>query len=234
VRVDLPDAGGAASSLRSLDRVVAVALARIEDIDALIKAAGGTARVCGVSSGAALALEAANYGLGIEKLALYEPPFIVDETRPPVPESYLTSLNEKLSTRRSGDAVKLFMKVVGVPGLFIALMALLPAWSKLKSVAHTLPYDAAIVGRNQRGKPLSPELWHSTTAPTLVIVGGKSPTWIKNAGRALAHVLSSAELHTLEGQTHMVRAKALVPALREFFNLPATHTGTQANHVQAA
>src|ERR1700752_2671894 len=44
----------------------------VEDLDALIQAAGGSAFVVGISSGAALALEAANRGLAITKLALYE------------------------------------------------------------------------------------------------------------------------------------------------------------------
>src|SRR5262249_29137018 len=49
----------------------------IEDIDALIAEAGGSAYVFGISSGAALVLRAAASGLAIEKLALYEPPFMV-------------------------------------------------------------------------------------------------------------------------------------------------------------
>jgi len=58
----------------------------VEDIDALIEEGGGSAFLYGVSSGAALALEAASRGLGIRKLALYEAPFIVDDSRPPLPE----------------------------------------------------------------------------------------------------------------------------------------------------
>jgi len=42
----------------------------VEDLDALITAAGGSASVYGTSSGAALALEAAASGLPITKLAL--------------------------------------------------------------------------------------------------------------------------------------------------------------------
>jgi pimeloyl-ACP methyl ester carboxylesterase len=189
----------------------------VEDLEALVKETGGSAFVYGISSGAALALEAANRGLAIKKLALYEAPFIVDDSRPPIPEGYLAQLNELIASDRRGDAVKLFMKLVGVPAIFVAMMRFMPAWSKLKSVAHTLPYDITIVQDNQRGKPLPPERWVSVTVPALVVDGGKSPGWMRHAMRALAEVLPNAQHRTLEGQTHMLEPKAIAPVLKEFF-----------------
>jgi pimeloyl-ACP methyl ester carboxylesterase len=189
----------------------------VEDIEALIKEAGGSAHVYGISSGAALALEAANHGLAIKKLALYEAPFIVDDSRPPIAPDFVAQLNTLISADRRGDAVKLFMKLVGVPGIFIAIMRFMPAWKKLKGIAHTLPYDIMIVQDNQRGKPLPDKRWASATVPILVVDGGKSPAWMRNGMRALAGVLPNAKLRTLEGQTHMVKPKALAPVLMEFF-----------------
>ncbi len=190
----------------------------IEDIEALVEEAGGSACMYGISSGAALAIEAANRGLPIEKLALYEAPFIVDDTRTPIPADFLQRLNGLISADRRGDAVKLFMKLVGVPSIFIALMRFMPAWAKLKAVAHTLPYDITIVQDNQVGKPLPATRWGSVTAPTLVMDGGKSPAWIRHAMQALAAILPNAKLRTLEGQTHMVSPKPLAPVLTEFFS----------------
>jgi pimeloyl-ACP methyl ester carboxylesterase len=189
----------------------------VEDIEALVKEAGGSTHLFGISSGAALALEAANRGLAIKKLALYEAPFIVDDSRPPIPEGYLTQLSELIASDRRADAVKLFMKLVGVPSLFVAMMRFMPAWSKLKSVAHTLPYDITIVQDNQRGRPLPPNRWASVTVPTLVAEGGKSPAWMRRAMRALAEVLPNAQHRTLERQTHMLNPKAIAPVLKEFF-----------------
>jgi hypothetical protein len=94
----------------------------------------------------------------------------------------------------------------------------MPAWSKLKGVAHTLVYDITIVGDNQRGQPLPATRWTSVTAPTLVVVGGKSPAWMRHAMQALGDVLPNARRRTLEGQTHIVSPKALAPVLVEFFN----------------
>jgi len=203
------------------------AMAReVEDIDALIKAAGGAAFVYGVSSGAALALAAANRGLAIRKVALYEAPFIVDNSRSPLPEDFLARLNEAIGSGRRGDAVKLFLKFVGVPGIFITLMRFMPVWSKLTAVAHTLPYDITVVKDHQTGRPLSPSDWPGATVPTLAMDGGKSPAWMRNAMRTLADVLPNATYRTLDGQTHMVKADAHVPALVEFF--------TSQEHVAAS
>jgi pimeloyl-ACP methyl ester carboxylesterase len=194
----------------------------VDDLAAVIGEAGGEVVVLGVSSGAALALEAASRGVPIKKLALYEAPFIVDNSRPALPDDFVANLNTAVADGRRGDAVKMFMKVVGVPGIFILLMRFMPVWSKVTAVAHTLPYDFAIVGPYQKGQPLPPRRWSGATMPTLVMDGGKSPAWMRNATRALAGVLPNATYRTLDGQTHMVKPKALTPPLVEFFTSRAT------------
>jgi len=189
----------------------------IEDLEALIERAGGSAHVFGISSGAALALEAANSGLAIEKLALYEAPFIVDDSRAPVPDDYMPKLQGLVAADRRSDAIRLFLRQgVGVPAVFVAMMRIMPAWSKLRAVAPTIIYDAALVNGYRRGEPLPSNRWTSVTMPTLVAVGGKSPEWMRNAMRELADVLD-AEHHTLEGQTHLVKGEALAPVLVKFF-----------------
>jgi pimeloyl-ACP methyl ester carboxylesterase len=190
----------------------------VEDLDALIAEAGGSAFVYGISSGAALSIEAARRGLAITRLALYEAPFIVDGSRPPIADDFIPRLNAMIAEGRRGDAVKLFMKLVGVPGFVVALMRFLPAWSRLTAVAHTLPYDLTIVRDNHKGKPL-PSEWAAITVPTLVGVGGKSPAWMRTAMQALAGVLPHATLRTIDGQTHVIGAKVLAPVLTEFFTL---------------
>ncbi len=189
----------------------------IEDIDGLIEEAGGSARVCGISSGAVLALDAAAAGLSIEKLALYEAPFIVDDSRPPQAEDYVPQLNGFLASGKRGDAVRSFMREVGLPGILVTLMRFMPAWGKLKAIAHTLPYDAACMGDTQRGKPLPTDRWATAAVPTLALVGGKSPEWMQHGMRELDELLPNSELRSLEGQTHMVKAKVLGPALKDYF-----------------
>jgi pimeloyl-ACP methyl ester carboxylesterase len=189
----------------------------VEDLEALIGEAGGRAHVCGISSGGVLAMEAARAGAAINGLVVYEAPFIVDDSRPPAPSSYVSDLNEHLAAGRRGAAVKRFMRLVGMPAPLVAVMPLMPAWRKLKGVAHTLPYDAACMGDTQSGRPLDADHWGGVTVPTLVLVGGKSPEWMRNGMRSLAELLPDGRLEVLEGQTHMVKAKAVAPALKEFF-----------------
>jgi pimeloyl-ACP methyl ester carboxylesterase len=190
----------------------------VEDIAALVQEAGGAAFACGISSGGALVLEAARRGVPIEKMAIYEAPFVVDDTYPPLADGYLAQLKQLIVEDRRGDAVRMFMQRVGVPAIMIALMRIIPVWSKLKAVAHTLPYDIAIVEDYQKGKPLPAGRWDSVKAPAMVFAGGKSPAWMRNGMKALAGALPNGKLRTLEGQTHMVKAKVVVPVLSEFFS----------------
>jgi pimeloyl-ACP methyl ester carboxylesterase len=188
----------------------------VEDIAALIDKAGGSAYVWGTSSGAVLALEAAARLDGIKKLALYEAPFIVDDSRSTT-ETHWMRIREAVAAHRPGAAVTLFLQSVGVPRVFVALMRLSPIWRRLKALAHTLPYDGLIVEDNQRGRALPADRWAAVTAPTLVMDGGKSPVWMRNANHALALVLPNARYQTLVGQTHMLKPRAHAPTLVEFF-----------------
>jgi pimeloyl-ACP methyl ester carboxylesterase len=191
----------------------------VEDLDALIGAAGGSASLYGISSGAALALAAAARGLPVTRLALFEAPFVVDDSRPPIPDDYLDRLNQLVAEDRRADAIRLFMtKGVGLPGVVVTMMRLMPAWSKLKAVAHTAPYDAAVLGDTGSGRPLPADRWASVTVPTLVLVGEKSPVWMRNAMRALADTLPHARHQVLPRQTHIVKPKVLAPALVEFLS----------------
>ncbi|MFI6302221.1 alpha/beta fold hydrolase [Amycolatopsis thailandensis] len=192
----------------------------VEDLAALIKEAGGTAHVYGISSGAALALEAAKAGLPITKLAVYEFPLVVDDTRPPVPADYTERLDTAIATGKPGTAIKTFMRDgVRVPAPVVFMMRLMPAWPKLKKVAPTLRYDAALFdGGLQSGNPLPEGRWASVSVPTLVMDGGKSPAWMRNGVAALAKAVPGAEHRTIEGQTHMLKPKAVAPVLIDYFN----------------
>jgi pimeloyl-ACP methyl ester carboxylesterase len=189
----------------------------IEDIEALVKEAGGSAYLYGTSSGAMLALETAARVGGIRKLATYEAPMIVDDTHPPRPDDYLETMDGLVAAGRRGDTVKMFMKTVGMPGFLVALFPLMPAWKKLKAIAHTLPYDFRVLGDTASGKPLPTDRWAAATLPTLCMDGGKSPAYMRNAQRHLAEVLPNAQHRTLDGQTHLLKADAVAPVLVEYF-----------------
>src|SRR6516162_4218386 len=94
----------------------------VDDLEALAAEAsgrdGGPVFLHGISSGAALALEAVKRIPAFTKLAGYEPPFIVDGSRPPIPDGYLAELSALIAGGRRGDAVKMFMRFVGTPAIF--------------------------------------------------------------------------------------------------------------------
>ena len=188
----------------------------IEDIAALLDEAGGQAFVWGISSGAALALWRRPRQCGIRKLALYEAPFIVDGSRATTEDDW-RRIDEAVATHRRSDAVRLFLEMVGVPRFVRAVMRLMPVGSKLRAMAHTLPYDGAIVRDHQRGQPLQAGRWAAVTVPVLVTDGGKSPAWMRHANRSLAAALQNAQYHTLAGQTHLLQPKVHAPVLVAFF-----------------
>jgi pimeloyl-ACP methyl ester carboxylesterase len=191
----------------------------IEDIHALVEAEGGSASLWGWSSGGALALRAAGTPIGVERLSVYEVPFMVTPGgKRPTPD-YGERLDELVAAGDRSGAVKHFMRnSIGIPAPFVALMRLMPMWKGLEATAHTLPYDWAALGKHTMyGAPLNPEEWASVTAPTLVAYGAKSPAVLKQGSRALAEVLPNATLRELSGVSHNVKMNALAPLLAEFF-----------------
>jgi pimeloyl-ACP methyl ester carboxylesterase len=185
----------------------------VEDLEALIKTAGGSAFVYGISSGAALALEAASE-LAITKLALYEPPFFVDNSYPRPPADLASRYEEFIAAGRRGDAVEFFMaKVVGLPAEFVAQARSSPWWPAQEALAHTLAYDATIMGDSS----LPTERAASVTVPTLVIASEASFPFMRATAQALADVLPHGQTRILAGQEHNVSPEALVTVLKEFF-----------------
>ncbi len=184
-----------------------------EDLAAVIKEAGGSAFVYGTSGCAVLALEAAAGGVAMRKLALWEPSYIIPGSRPPVPKDYKTQLTEMLESNRRGDMVELFMtQAVGMPAEFVAQMRNAPWWPAQEAVAHTLVYEATLMGDfsiPKRG-------FGMVTMPTLVIDGGEIP-WLSLSSQAVADALPNAQRRTLKGQPHNVDPAAIAPILVEFF-----------------
>jgi pimeloyl-ACP methyl ester carboxylesterase len=195
----------------------------VEDLEALIDAAGGSIYLFGSSSGSVLALDAASkLGEKVKGVFIYEPPFIIDDSWPPMPNDFSDQVTKLVSAGRRNDAVKLFFhKGMGIPSVIVTLMRLLmPGWSKMVDIAHTLPYDLAVLAGTQSGDPLPAKRWASTQAPTLVMVGGKSEAFFHNGAKALAELLPNVQYHTLEGRGHsavMMKPKDIAAAVSGFF-----------------
>lgn len=193
----------------------------IEDIEALIDAAGGSAYLSGISSGAGLAFEAAlALGGKVKKLAMYEPPYNDDTDARQAWKNFRKELQQVLVEDRRGDAVGLFMTLLGMPEEHLeGMRQYTPVWSMFEAVAPTIAYDAAALGEDASvptGRAAS------LAIPTLVMDGGASPyPFMHVTALALTNALPNAQHRTLEGQTHEVEPEAIAPALVEFFNSKA-------------
>jgi pimeloyl-ACP methyl ester carboxylesterase len=185
----------------------------VEDIVAVMSAVEGSAHLWGSSSGAALALIAAEHGVPVQRLALWEPPF-VPEGVPRPPEDQVERYETMIAEDRRGDAVAFFMgDVVGLPPEMVAGARSQPWWPATEAIAHTLAYDARIMGDYW----LPVDRAAAVQVPTLVLAGGADMPWMRDTAQALADALPHGHLEILDGQGHDVDPSVLAPALIRFF-----------------
>jgi pimeloyl-ACP methyl ester carboxylesterase len=185
----------------------------IEDIDAVVGAAGGSAFLYGTSSGAALAMEAAIRLDAITKLALWEPPFL-PEGVPKPPADTAQTFTDLVEAGRRGDAVEFFMaKVVGLPPEFVQGARQAPFWAQTEALAHTLAYDATVMGDYS----IPTDRASSVKVPTIVIAGGADFPWMPETAQTLAAAMPDGQYRRLEGQGHDVDPTVLAPVLIGFF-----------------
>ena len=191
----------------------------IEDLGALVAEAGGTASVYGHSSGAGLVLHAAAHGLPIAKIVLHDPPYAPDgdEEARRISREYGENLKAVLSQDRRGDAVELFMTLVGMPQEMVEGMRHTPRWAELKALAPTLAYDSEVMGDVGRDGTIPVDQAGRVTVPALVLTGGADYPWMTDVGRRLADAMPNGRHKVLEGQEHSVPPEVLVPVLAEFF-----------------
>jgi pimeloyl-ACP methyl ester carboxylesterase len=184
----------------------------IEDLAALIREADGSAAVFGYSSGALLALRAAAQGLPITRLALYDPPYLVGAPQAQPSVDHAARLAELVASGRRGDAVEYFQgQMVKIPPEIVTQLRQAPFRPALEAMAHTLVYEAIILG----DQSLPTDLVEAVTMPTLVAAGGASPS-MRAAADALAAALPQGDAHVLEGVGHDLDPAVLGPVLEAF------------------
>jgi pimeloyl-ACP methyl ester carboxylesterase len=205
----------------------------IEDLEALIDQAGGSAFVYGISSGAALALEAAaRLGSGggtagrvdggaadrggrtgkIARLALYEPPYGSPRMVAEGPDDYYARLDRLLAAGMRAEAVELFVSGVRSPEAVDRLRGT-PTWDAMVAAAHTLPYDAAVINH----AVLPRERAAAIAVPTLVMNGAASWDYMRLTAMELARIIPNARYQEIPDQPHEPAARALAPYLADFF-----------------
>ncbi|MFB6669295.1 alpha/beta fold hydrolase [Streptomyces parvus] len=185
----------------------------VEDLAAVVGAAGSGASVFGMSSGGALALEAAAAGLPVELLAVYEPPYTPGASGLRFKARCTARLQRLLAAGDRAGAVELFLSMTGVAEETAARMRLTPAWAELEARAHTLAYDDDLLGDGA----IPTGRFSAVTTRTLVICGGFSSAPARAATRTLAEALPRGRHRTLTGQLREVAPQVLAPVLTEFF-----------------
>jgi pimeloyl-ACP methyl ester carboxylesterase len=184
----------------------------IEDVAAMLEAAGGRAHVLGASSGAVLAFLAAARGLPITRLVLWEPPFMTDASMRP-PADAAATLDELARTGRRSDAVAYFLsKVVGMPPEAVESARAGPEWAAKERLAHTLSYDDRVLGDYAIPHAAAAQI----QAPTLILTGGRSVPFFRDTAKVLEAAIPNARAEVLDGMEHVPHAARLAPVVREF------------------
>ena len=189
----------------------------IEDIAALIDAAGGHASLLGFSSGSVLALEAAASGLPVDKLVMYEPPFILPGTDfPPPARDYVETLTRFGGSDDKDAAPAYFMQSLGMPPEAIEGSKQSPIWPLMQSIGPTIAYDGQIMFNAYYTAGKFPARWKNATMPVLVLNGDSSFPFMPAAADAVAAELPNASRRTLAGQDHGPKPDVMAPVLRAF------------------
>ncbi len=189
----------------------------IEDLQAVVAAVAGAGDrgpfVFGHSAGARLSLEAAMRGLPIAKLAVNEPPYIIEGTRPLPSPRIVAELRAMLAAGDREGALRHFLvDQVMLPGFAIDQVRATPVWEQWLGIAHTVAYDSELAIDNAMPVDRLARL----DLPVLVTRGGASFPWIGESAGALARVLPHAEFVVLEGQPHSPAPDVIAPQLSRF------------------
>jgi pimeloyl-ACP methyl ester carboxylesterase len=177
----------------------------IEDIEALVDASGGSAFLFGSSSGSALALDAAAHlDSKVKKVYVFEPPFIVDSSRPAMDPNLSSAIDRQIAAGDRVGAVRLFFtKGMGIPPFGVTMMRfLMPGWKKMCAMANTIPYDLAILDGTQAGHPLPADRWKGDSQRIKVAVGSRSEPFFHSGAKGLVQILPSAQYESLAGLNH--------------------------------
>jgi pimeloyl-ACP methyl ester carboxylesterase len=184
----------------------------VEDLAAVVAAAGGSAFAFGHSSGAVLALEAAARGVPITRLAAYEPPYTAPPGSPG-DDTLLDAVRARLDAGDPDGAAEAFMAGAGAQPEQVAGARQSPWWPRMRALAPTLVHDLVLCN----GGAVPRERLAKIAVPTLAISGGESPPWAARACADVAAAVPAARTRVFEGQTHAAADDVLAPLLTAWF-----------------
>ncbi len=198
------DSGDGDPEQYSIDR-------EVEDLAAVLDAAGESSSVFANCTGGMIAIRAATQGVPMARLALYEPPY----SAPKTPDGVMRRVKNLVAEGRRGEAVTLFQKqVVRFSDEMVEKFKKHPAWEAFEALAPTIVYDGVIT--DEHGSiPFG--LLRQVTAATLVISGSASPPWIQESCETLSEGIPLARHVSMPGEGHLFNQRSGAPLLTEFF-----------------
>ncbi len=166
-------------------------------VDAVHERTGEPVLVLGHSYGAACSLGASLLTSNVLKLVLYEPP--IPTGLPFYPPALLQRLDEMLARGRHEDVVLTFFRDVAcIPPAEIDMLRSLPNWPARVAAAHTIPREMTF----SEAYPFEPERHARSRVPTLLLLGGDSPTIFEAAVTLVADTIPTSRVAVLPGQRH--------------------------------
>lgn len=189
----------------------------IADIAALVEVAGGKAALFGWSSGAVLALLAAQSIPGITEVVAFEPPFVVDPKDRVPPKDLADKLHPMIAEGKRDKTVRYYMtKAMGMPLMMVGVMRVTPFWKRLTATSNSTAHDWAVMRPYMRGEKLKAADWSGVEVPVLVLAGDRTVPMLTKGAKAAAEVLANAEFAELPGVSHDPKIAILAPAVGDF------------------
>jgi pimeloyl-ACP methyl ester carboxylesterase/AcrR family transcriptional regulator len=170
----------------------------VEDLLAVLSKIDEPAHLLGHSAGGIVALKAAERQADLLSLMLYEPAFIVDGTRERPGPEILERVRALIAEGDLDEVIRIAMREsLSMPEAEIEAMRAGPGWEQLRSVAPAIPNDWMLWEER-----LEPERLANLHLPTLLLVGSKSPSWLRTTSRAILAALPQAREVEMAGQGH--------------------------------
>lgn len=169
-----------------------------EDIAAVIDSLGEPVDLLAHSFGGVCALEAALLTRNLRRLVLYEGVPIPGV--PMFPNGVTDRLQALLDVGdREGALTLHYRENAGMPPNEIEKLRSSSAWPERLATAHTIPRELRALERYE----FDPERFKDLQTPTLLLLGGDSPQFVKDATEMVATALPQSRIAVLPGQQHI-------------------------------
>lgn len=170
-----------------------------DDVAVVVDSIDDPVILLGHSYGALCSLEASLRTDNLRALILYEPPIPIG-SHEIYDEDELAKMKALLDEGEDEQALILFLReIADIPSAQIEVLRSAPNWQARVDAAHTAYRET------QAPATYDFELarFERVATPTLLLSGGESPQWFKDAIEAVNDALPDSRVGVLEGQEHV-------------------------------